>query len=781
MASTDDPKGVPRLDPPAGMPPGGEGGARRRIVLAVLVGALAIAAIVAGVRTERRVEHEAAFCATSCHHTAKAGTALVHAGGWAASGHPGVECQSCHVIPLRSEITLYWKSLVGSDQIPAHGKATAQTCIGCHEKQPAEWRTVDETRGHHAHRGLKGVDCLSCHAAETHPADPPALQAEKTPPGVCTSCHKSETLHKPTTLGAETCLSCHAFAVSQKNRQAPTPVTCETCHADPRALAASAGGAALRPMKDVNAHALHGGVACQLCHNAHGKKLEPPPGQPVCVSCHQVETAQVKDPSVKGPEGHRKCDGCHQPHAPRATALQTCVNCHEKKAKGLTAAGPEKTTALKHESCASCHLPHTWHADRSGCLECHKKEATLVATRSPAQHSDCTSCHDIHGPPPTGAVCLNCHAKTKGDDVALAPERHKDCTSCHDPHAPRPEDTRASCTKCHTTEAAQVMTTGPEGHAKTGCLGCHQPHASPAAAPDVCAKCHAEKAALVATASPPKHRSCTSCHEKHEFRITDVAQTCAKCHAQTFQTAPGDTKPAPHQGACKGCHALHGSPGVPKSACLGCHQDVEKAFHPPNAQHATCGSCHAPHTPASKAPARCVDCHQPEGAAAAKWPASSAHAQACNGCHQPHDVRAKKACAECHAAETASAAGSKHECVQCHAPHKEPPGTGKAWWSRCAECHADKAQSVKERGPVHSDCKNCHVQHRFSIPTCTTCHADIKTKGLHAVDKHAASCTSCHDPHVETAPKPAQCLSCHTDRRMHEPNAQRCQACHLFK
>jgi hypothetical protein len=739
---------------------------------------LALALAVGVLRSARRVTSEAAFCGTSCHHDAtKDGGAGPHTTTWQANGHAGVACQSCHETSLGTGLTLFWQSVAKPPHVKAHGKKDPRACETCHEREPAAWRIVAATQGHRAHRGAKGVDCLSCHGAETH-ASPPGGPSAATS---CVTCHKDETLHKATTVGAETCLSCHSFAVSAKNAQPPTTVACERCHKDPKALSESAGAVQARPMKDVNDHALHGGVACQLCHNAHGRKMKPPEGQPVCANCHQFDVFQTKGEDRKGPEEHRRCVGCHKPHAPRETALQTCVNCHEKNARGLTALGPERTTALKHKSCASCHVPHTWRAERSGCMQCHKDKAAMILTRSPAEHGQCTNCHDIHGPPPTGAVCLKCHSKTKGKHVALAPERHKDCTSCHNPHAPRPIETRTSCAKCHTNEVAQVMGQGPEGHTKESCFGCHKPHENPLPPPDICAKCHAERAKVVATAGPVKHRTCTSCHEKHVFRITDPATACAKCHGPMFKTETGEPKVVPHKGDCKGCHTLHGSPGVPKTACFKCHAGVEKQWNPPNEKHAVCRSCHQPHTPAATAPQKCRDCHTDKATVAAKWPPASAHAQACNKCHQQHDVRVKKACADCHAAEAASATGSKHQCMQCHPPHKDPPGIGKAWWSRCSECHAKKVETVKERGPTHSQCQNCHKPHRFAVPTCVSCHNDMAPKGLHGAPKHSVSCTSCHDPHVKSEPKPEQCLACHTERRGHEPEAKRCQACHLFK
>jgi hypothetical protein len=750
------------------MTPSGPAGARRgarrgRALVSILAWvAIAIAAVVA-LRMDQRVEHDAALCATSCHHDGAPAS-----GEWHAGGHAGTECQQCHAVTTGTAWKLLAESIVRPSRPTPHGKATAAACVACHEKQPAEWRLVAETQGHRQHRDVAKIDCLSCHASDAHAPDAPEKR--------CLSCHADQRLHKDATRGAETCLSCHSFASTPKNARPPTTIACEKCHDGAQALASSG------LTKDVNARTLHGGVACQLCHNAHGDVPKAPAGQPICARCHQFENFQIGGEDRKGPEGHRNCEGCHKPHAPLKSAIQGCVTCHEKNAKGLVAAmAPGKTTALKHESCASCHLPHTWKAERSGCMQCHKDEARLLTTRSPPQHESCTSCHEVHGPPPTGAVCLKCHSDTKGKHVALAPERHKDCTSCHDPHAPKPEDTRTSCAKCHTTELTQVMSLGPEGHVKESCFGCHQPHESPLPKPDACAKCHAERAKIVATAPPPKHRVCTSCHEKHVFKIEDPKVACAKCHGPMFDAAAAGVSWVPHDRDCKTCHTLHGPPGITQASCLQCHDDVKQAFDPPNPTHATCRSCHQPHTPAATAPAKCRTCHADKAAIAAKWPAESAHAKQCNNCHQPHDVREKKACGQCHAEEAASAVGSKHQCKQCHAPHAEPPGTGAAWWTRCAQCHADKAASVKERGPTHSECKHCHQQHRFAVPECTTCHADIATKGIHANPNHLANCTKCHDPHVRSLPTPQQCLACHVDRKNHEPNAQRCQACHTFR
>jgi len=755
--------------PGAGIPSGGRRAWSRPVLrIAVVVAAAIWALVLFG--EERRAEHDPKFCASSCHHEPTRGAQA----DFHAKGHEGVACQDCHETSLATGLRLVVDTYTKNARPVAHGAVTAKDCSGCHEKRPAEWRLVAATAGHREHRDAKKVDCLSCHVSNIH--------ATEAPEKVCLKCHEDQRLHKATTVGAETCLSCHSYAASPKNVREPTTVACAKCHDSTKDLLASAGGVPVRPMKEVNEHALHAGVACQLCHNAHGIKLKAPEGQPVCAACHKFENFQVVNEQRTGPEEHRKCEGCHKPHLPVATALQRCVDCHQKNAKGLLGDGAVvQTTALKHKNCASCHTPHTWKAEPSGCMQCHEEETSLFQTRSPPQHKACVDCHEVHGPPPGGAVCLKCHADTKGKHVMLAPERHKDCTSCHNPHAPKPEDTRTSCARCHSTEVTQVARDGPEGHAKDSCFTCHKPHNNPLPPPNICGTCHADKAKLVATAGPPKHQVCTSCHQPHQFRVTDVAGTCTRCHGALFDTADKPFSHIPHQTDCKGCHTFHGEPGVPQAACLKCHEDVAAKFNPPNEKHAACRSCHQPHTPASTAPGQCATCHADKVAVAAMWPPASAHAKECTGCHQPHDARNKKACSECHAPEVASAMGSKHQCTQCHQPHAAPPGAGAAWWSRCSTCHAAKVQSVKERGPTHAECKNCHQPHRFAVPTCTSCHNDMGGRGLHAAAKHAANCTSCHDPHVKSMPSREQCLACHTDKRGHEPNAKDCFTCHLFR
>lgn len=445
-------------DGPANKPPEGDArpaGRRLRPIWAV---PLLIALLVAlfGGRETWYVQQDPAFCAKACHHEREPG-------GKTHDGHSNTSCQKCHTTRVSTGLSLLFDAWITKSEHPKkHGKVEPAACETCHSKQSPQWTLVAQTQGHRDHRTVKSVNCLSCHG--------PAAQAGKTVEETCKTCHQDQRLHKPTTEGAETCLSCHSFAVSAGGAQQPTVLACEKCHAAPGTISRTDADGAVAPMKAVDEHVLHGGVACQLCHNAHGKKPRAPEGQPVCARCHQITTFSAGK-QVKAPiEGHTNCQQCHKPHEPVATANESCKSCHAKNAGALVATVPDAplpgqppapSTALRHERCASCHLPHSWRAEPAGCKTCHSDKAQMIQTRSPPQHGTCQGCHDVHGPKPTGAVCLSCHAKTKSKHVALAPGRHKDCTTCHNPHAPSPQDTRTACARCHTTELAQASREGP--------------------------------------------------------------------------------------------------------------------------------------------------------------------------------------------------------------------------------------------------------------------------------------------------------------------------------
>ena len=68
--------------------------------------------------------------------------------------------------------------------------------------------------------------------------------------------------------------------------------------------------------------------------------------------------------------------------------MQSCVNCHEKNAKGLTSGEGRGEGHHGAEAQELRELPRPAHvaAERSGCMQCHKDETQLFLTRSPPQH-----------------------------------------------------------------------------------------------------------------------------------------------------------------------------------------------------------------------------------------------------------------------------------------------------------------------------------------------------------------------------------------------------------
>jgi hypothetical protein len=737
---------------------------------------LAIAVLVAVawgfVRTRAYVTRDTRSCIGACH--APKDPAV----GWHAKGHKDLTCTACHTTASGTGYRLLWTRLTSGKTPVKHGKVDAATCKACHEKL-VNWPEVSATEGHKGHRAVKDTDCLSCHSEFAHKLDRPT---ERT----CLKCHDSLRLHgKASAPETETCMSCHGFAYTPRENRKSIATVCRACHADDKSMKGATTAKTPESMTVFGDKTVHGGLNCKLCHDPHGKKKAPgSEGRDFCVRCHQLDLLSF--PGDKdGPEAHRKCDGCHVPHAARDQVLTLCSKCHEKITKP---AGAEKPTALAHKSCASCHRPHLWKPPLNGCVPCHEQQAHLVQMRSPPQHGTCTSCHQAHGPKPTGAVCIDCHSKTKKNHVALAPEKHRDCTTCHSPHTPAPSEAKTACAQCHKTQLSDVVR-GPVGHSKQGCFGCHSSHDSPKAKAEVCATCHGPVAKSVAAAPTAEHRACTSCHAPHRFSIENGKDTCLACHgaepagkgrkAASGVAAVVIDPAGTHKGNCKDCHARHGSPAVPKTACFTCHAQVQAQFTAINPTHGACASCHLPHKPAGGAIARCAGCHEPQATAASKWPTKSAHAGPCSGCHQQHDAKVVKSCADCHDKQSKSATGSKHQCAQCHAPHKAPPGTGTAWWGKCESCHSAQTLAVKDRGFKHSDCKSCHAPHRFAAPTCSSCH-DMSKRGLHSGKQHS-KCGDCHETHAKSAFTRAQCLKCHEDKRDHQPAAKVCQGCHVFK
>lgn len=707
-------------------------GRRPGLLLAALVAAAAVLAW-GSERTLARMD-TAEGCTGACH---------VDLDPRHLETHPANGCGACHETTLGEKVTL----LVGrvlSLPSSAHAPVNSAVCANCHNDDDYAWVEVAATEGHAPHRNAAGVQCLSCHKN--------ARKSEAPRASICLECHKKAPLHeRQGVMGASgdpECLECHNFRRAKPDRKLLSKDLCANCHgAHPARSSLAAQAPRIEPS------ALHGGVDCRLCHEPHGDSSR----RVACSECHQIELGHA--PGF--PEEHRVCTACHEQHAPLETADRRCGECHEQAA----ARSEDSTTALRHDSCSSCHEPHDWVAVPNGCVQCHQRQNSLVFGVGPSEHQRCTGCHEVHGPNATGAICATCH-EGKAIGLRRAPERHQDCVSCHQPHSAS-VDRSKPCAQCHSGQLHQVLSSGLGAHANNGCAGCHSPHDDPSAGAKPCANCHRSEHSA-SRKGPEQHQICSSCHKPHRFSIGKELP-CAQCH-QTVTTAASI-----HRDTCTKCHAPHGSPEVSKKACQSCHESVHLKPPPRAPEHGRCASCHEPHKKSDAALARCATCHESQATVAASWPKNSPHQSNCTGCHQPHAVRTIENCGKCHAKQS-SEATSTHQCTTCHAPHQKPAATVAGWWAGCANCHASEAQHSKR----HADCNQCHKPHGFTPPNCTSCHTKIQTQAAHRLEEHR-DCTKCHDAHEASLPGRAQCLACHTDKVNHQPNASSCYGCHPFK
>jgi hypothetical protein len=490
-----------------------------------------------------------------------------------------------------------------------------------------------------------------------------------------------------------------------------------------------------RDVRDGFGHVSHTekGIRCADCHLLDIEGLLPATSDP-CRSCHY----EVADPLhlVGTPKGPPDCLECHAFTQDRPEILPWgCARCHA----GVEDGDAPKVLAHSGEACSSCHQPHATPASKP---------------------MDCVSCHEqnlaAHGPEPT------------------------DCRACHGGHREAAAARRA-CADCHASEKPTVVAARAvfAGH---DCAECHQPH-TPTQKVKACRSCHAPEIAGAKKAK--EHRACESCHLAHDAKSSPLPR-CASCHEKDVRLVhvrEPKTPEAEAAGRCESCHQTHPKDAVPAGlktcGTSGCHELPASGFH--HAAEAKCADCHVPHEfPASAEPKACARCHEP---IAARALATEGHDD-CAKCHVkgPHAPKAEMpSCESCHEPVASSRVKGHDKCVDCHDPHDG--SRGKA--ADCTSCHAPVAArghaNVKEKG-----CQSCHRPHGpegpAEPPACTSCHEDVKKKGLHATPEHNAKCEDCHSAHPTARPDTRdRCLKCHEKLVDHEPKAKWCATCHPFK
>jgi predicted CXXCH cytochrome family protein len=378
---------------------------------------------------------------------------------------------------------------------------------------------------------------------------------------------------------------------------------------------------------------------CAGCHSAHTSahgKLLSSSTKSICLTCHDgVIPAKAVSTHKVVLEGN--CTTCHDPHASpnkanlRKAGNDLCVGCHKAVGDAV------EKVKFKHmpvsDGCLSCHNPHASEAAPhlltaavpALCLTCHDAEGKSFKRQHvdyPVAKANCASCHNPHGSNVAGILF----------DTVHAPVASRRCSQCHNPAtAGEPFATRRAgfelCRGCHNTMMNETFAKARVHWPlvdRTGCLSCHEAHASrqkkllnvPEAA--LCGECHratadwqttlaarekqekasasrarAEKGAL--THAPIQEGSCTTCHMPHAsdntylMRQASFIEGCGTCHdwlkhsSHPMGEKVTDLRNKNRSVDCLSCHRAHGTGNrfmitfaTQTELCVQCHKQLRR-------------------------------------------------------------------------------------------------------------------------------------------------------------------------------------------------------------
>lgn len=495
------------------------------------------------------------------------------------------------------------------------------------------------------------------------------------------------------------------------------------------------------------------------CHDCHQ--------QGMYANVRQLVLWVAERPEKIGPHApvpNSRCEGCHQQTGGRE------IWQHVRRLAGHRVHFESDSSALKNLTCVKCHgaevhkfIPSARTCGQTGC---HEKKTIRLAGMTKLPEINCVTCHafkaDLPGLAtrdsarralvPAQEQCLSCHQmknRPSGFDLAKDPHRGS-CGYCHDVHAhTRPEEARASCTKCHAQVTKEAFHSGANHkRVQNECLTCHSPHAATVDASN-CVGCH-NQVRKRGQFRPPlpfdtsaviRRRIAQGPHPPFVLPAPRVEEHAGKGDALPAELPPPRDSPArvPPVPPDSFPHNRHTS-----LACLTCHT-VNRAgrglvFEAPRG----CDLCHHQSLMAGRVdPKDCARCHRAETLAAPRM--SSVQVRV--GMRQP----------------TARSVGFRHDrhsqlaCADCHRPPETVP-----------------PDSVRS-------CRACHDQHHAPERDCVQCHNRTETRPAHTRATHVG-CDECHAPARIAALIPSRnfCITCHVPQREHRPGGE-CSTCHFLE
>ena len=454
-------------------------------------------------------------------------------------------CGACHVDVQRDRLD--GRGFHGRDPV-----AVTSACSNCHQEHEGRNGRITvldvasfdhELTDFPLHDSHVGVECASCHAADTK-----FSQASST----CIGCHTADDVHMGT-LGSA-CSNCHSETswanVEFDHGMTQFPLTgahveaqCTSCHRSQTFVGAPLQCSVCHARDDV--HQGRNGTNCASCHSdlawnppsfdhtaISGFALTGAHRTTACQSCHTVdfETSLV-----------RTCVGCHSDDDPHRGSLgESCGSCHNSLAWA--------TNEFDHVGASGFALNGA-HADAE-CTACHRTGTAVGVAARPGTMTplpvECAGCHteDPHLGQ-LGTACATCHFETAwtgrvlfDHDLTHFPlvgtHATTSCAECH--ASPAFHDANDACVDCHATDDVHA------GGFGTACATCHNPTSWQAWMFD-----HDVVAGFPLTGA---HESlgCAACHGSSLDDLAGAAANCAQCHRND------DPHDGRFGGSCGDCH-----------------------------------------------------------------------------------------------------------------------------------------------------------------------------------------------------------------------------------
>jgi hypothetical protein len=371
------------------------------------------------------------------------------------------KCENCHHVFNEEKKALEYK------------KGAESACADCHGEKD-EGKTLSLANASHQ-------DCVNCHLKR-------AREGEKSGPQACVGCHdasKKQKIEKlaeipriernqPKTVRIDTEGGKFSTVAFDHTAHEPLTASCSTCHH--RTLEACEKCHTLRGSEkskgvtsEVAYHAVHSEHSCVGCHELHTQdtgcagchqKLEPPPAESACSTCHNgpgspPETRSPMPEQVAMSEAGSAAPPPAEMSQTPASAPPVFTDVQQAPLPVYTDDFPERVTVggiareykpsiLPHgkivsaldrsvrESklarrfhgrtevlCSGCHHQTPVGVRPPACGSCHADKGHPTVDKPAlkvAYHVQCVECHQTMGIDKQG--CTDCHEKASGEEVA---------------------------------------------------------------------------------------------------------------------------------------------------------------------------------------------------------------------------------------------------------------------------------------------------------------------------------------------------------------------------